>query len=67
MELVLDAKRTWQPVTAGLRDWRSHIPAGDVGRFEAALGDLLDELGYARAVPLPRSLRPITLAFSCVR
>ena len=27
-ELVLDAKTAWQPVTSGLRDWRSHIPAG---------------------------------------
>jgi hypothetical protein len=47
----LDAKRAWQPVTSGLRDWRSQMPAGDVERFEAAVGDLLDELGYARAVP----------------
>jgi len=51
----LDAKRTWQPVTSGLRDWRSQMPAGDVERFEAAVGDLLDELGYARAVPRPSS------------
>jgi hypothetical protein len=26
---------------------------GDVERFEAAAGDLLDELGYPRAVPDP--------------
>jgi hypothetical protein len=51
----LDAKRAWQPVTSGLRDWRSQMPAGDVERFEAAVGDLLDELGYARAVPRPSS------------
>jgi hypothetical protein len=51
----LDAKRAWQPVTSGLRDWRSQMPAGDVERFEAAVGDLLDELGYARAVPRPPS------------
>jgi hypothetical protein len=49
----LDAKRAWQPVTSGLRDWRSQMPAGDVERFEAAVGGLLDELGYARAVPDP--------------
>jgi hypothetical protein len=51
----LDAKRAWQPVTSGLSDWRSQMPAGDVERFEAAVGDLLDELGYARAVSRPPS------------
>ena len=51
----LDAKSAWQPVTAGLRDWRSQMPAGDVERFEAAVGDLLDELSYPRAVPRPSS------------
>jgi hypothetical protein len=65
--LILDAKKVWQPVTSGLRDWRSRIPVGDVKRFEAAVGRLLDELGYARAVPLLRSLRPIVVAVSCVR
>ncbi len=29
--------------------------AQDVERFEAASGELLDELGYPRAVPHPRS------------
>src|SRR5215213_2467020 len=61
--LVLDAKKARQPVTSGLRDWVSHIPVGDVERFEAAVSGLLDELGYARAVPLPRSLRPIVVQF----
>jgi hypothetical protein len=50
-----DAKKAWQPVTSGLRDWRTQMPAGDVERFEAAVGGLLDELGYARAVPRPSS------------
>ncbi len=31
------------------------MAAEDVERFEAAAGGLLDELGYARAVPHPRS------------
>src|SRR5262245_30877214 len=44
----------WAPVTAGLRDWRAQMPAGDVERFEAAAGGLLDELGYPRACPRPR-------------
>jgi hypothetical protein len=30
------------------------MPPGDVERFEAAAGDLLDELGYPRAAPDPR-------------
>jgi hypothetical protein len=30
-------------------DWRSQMPAADVERFEAAAGDLLNELGYTRA------------------
>jgi hypothetical protein len=30
------------------------MPAADVERFEAAAGDLLDDLGYPRAVPTPR-------------
>jgi sulfotransferase family protein len=44
----------WMPITPGLRDWRTQMPAEDVERFEAAAGQLLDELGYARAAPHPR-------------
>jgi hypothetical protein len=47
-------KPAWQPITPGLRDWRSQMPAADVERFEAAAGELLEELGYPRAVPNPR-------------
>jgi hypothetical protein len=49
----LDAKTAWLPITPGLRDWRTQMPAADVERFEAAVGDLLDELGYPRAFPHP--------------
>src|SRR5262249_20145121 len=49
----LDAKDAWQPITPGLRDWRTQMPAEDVERFEAAAGALLEELGYERAVPNP--------------
>jgi hypothetical protein len=42
-------------VTPGLRDWRTQMCTGDVERFEAAAGDLLEELGYERAVPNPSS------------
>ena len=40
-------------ITAGLRDWRSQMPAANVARFEAAAGDLLDSLGYPRGAPQP--------------
>jgi Sulfotransferase family len=49
----LDAKKAWRPTTPGLRDWRSQMTLDDVERFEAAAGDLLEELGYPRAVPDP--------------
>ena len=42
-----------RPPTAGLRDWRIDMAPGDVALFEALAGDLLDELGYERAVPRP--------------
>ena len=47
------AKRAWLRVTPGLRDWRTQMPAQDLERFEAAAGELLEELGYHRAVPDP--------------
>jgi len=49
----LDAKEAWRPITPGLRDWRSQMPSADVERFEAAAGDLLNEIGYPRAFPHP--------------
>jgi hypothetical protein len=48
-----DAKRAWLPTTSGLRDWRTQMPSEDLERFEAASGDLLEELGYPRACPPP--------------
>ena len=45
------------PITAGLRDWRSQMPRESVERFEAAAGDLLEELGYPLATgPKPGAL-----------
>jgi hypothetical protein len=49
----LDAKKAWRPITAGLRSWRTEMPAEDVERFEAAAGALLTELGYPRAAEAP--------------
>ena len=49
------AKSAWLRVTSGLRDWRTQMCTGDVERFEAVAGDLLEELDYERAVPNPSS------------
>lgn len=49
----LDAKHAWLPVTPGLRDWTSQMTSEQIERFEAVAGDLLSELGYARAFPQP--------------
>jgi Sulfotransferase family len=38
------------PPTAGLRDWRTQMEAADVEVFESLAGDLLEELGYTRAL-----------------
>jgi hypothetical protein len=40
------SKAQWLPPTAGLRDWRTQLSGGDVERVEAAVDDLLAELGY---------------------
>lgn len=49
----LDAKHAWLPPTAGLRDWRVDMRDEDLVRFEAAVGELLDELRYPRGVDGP--------------
>ena len=46
-----------RPITLGLRDWRHQMPADDVARFEAAAGEILDQLGYSRAFPASGSAR----------
>jgi hypothetical protein len=48
----LTAKQKWLPVTPGLRDWATQMPDPDVERFEAAAGEILDELGYPRRYPV---------------
>lgn len=50
----LSTKDAWLPVTPGLRDWRKQMLIEDVERFEAAVGELLDELGYERTSRSPR-------------
>jgi hypothetical protein len=54
LDAGLDAARASLPVTSGLRDWQCEMSMDDVERFEAMSGDTLDELGYRRAVPVPR-------------
>ena len=49
----LDAKKAWRPVTPGLRNWRTEMPAEELERFEATAGELLEELGYPRGAPSP--------------
>jgi hypothetical protein len=51
----LDAKHSWLPVTPGLRNWANQMSAEDIERFEAAAGDLLEELSYPLTV---HRLRP---------
>ena len=47
----LGERRDRQPITRRLRDWRTQMSLKDVERFEAAVGVLLEELGYERACP----------------
>ena len=48
-------QKKWRPIVTGLRDWRAEMSAEDLERFEAVAGDLLQELGYERAIPFPSS------------
>jgi hypothetical protein len=50
-DLGITAKRAWLPPLPGLRNWRAEMAVADVERFEAIVGDLLDELGYPRMYP----------------
>lgn len=42
----LERAHPTMPITAGLRDWREQMSLADIERFEAAAGDLLEDLGY---------------------
>jgi hypothetical protein len=49
-----------KPLTAGLRNWRSAMPPGDLAEFEDVAGELLAALGYELATgparpPSPRA------------
>jgi Sulfotransferase family len=47
--------RTWMPITPGLRDWKTQMNSQDIEKFEALVGDFLQELRYPRAYPHPSS------------
>lgn len=51
----LEKKWAGLPITQGLRDWRSQMRAEQIESFEAIAGELLENLGYPRAVPHPSS------------
>jgi hypothetical protein len=55
-------KKAWLPITSGMRDWRTEMPAEDLERFEAAARNLLEELGYERSFsrPTPQALEHAT-------
>ena len=55
-------KKAWLPITSGMRNWRTQMPAEDLERFEAAAGNLLEELGYERSFtrPTPQALEHVT-------
>ncbi|MDZ4656433.1 MAG: hypothetical protein SH868_02515 [Bythopirellula sp.] len=40
------ANAAWLPPTPGFRNWRTDMKPEDVAKFEAAAGNLLDDLGY---------------------
>jgi hypothetical protein len=46
----LSAKDAWLPPTPGLRDWRTQLSPDELELFDALAGDLLELLGYERAV-----------------
>jgi hypothetical protein len=46
-------ERSFSEPRPGLRDWRTEMPRDDLEAVEAAVGDLLEVLGYERAVPSP--------------
>lgn len=49
----LEQKYAGRPVTPGLRDWNTQMPAAKVEQFEGVAGNLLEQLGYSRAVERP--------------
>src|SRR5919112_2259982 len=55
-------KKAWLPITSGMRNWRTQMPVKDIQHFEAAAGNLLEELDYERnfSHPTPQALEHAT-------
>ena len=54
----LSTNAAWLPPTPGRRDWRTQMADADIEKFEAAAGDLLDDLGFERVFPtIPNRVR----------
>jgi hypothetical protein len=49
----LEHERSMAEPRPGARDWRREMAPEDLEAVEAAVGDLLDDMGYERAVPVP--------------
>jgi hypothetical protein len=47
----LEKKCAGLPITPGLRNWKSQMTPDQIESFEAIAGELLEDLGYPRAVP----------------
>lgn len=60
-------QRLLQPLTPGVRDWRTQMTDEDVGAFESIAGDLLAALGYEISRPPAGSDRRATLAVARYR
>ncbi|HEY4491961.1 MAG TPA: sulfotransferase, partial [Acidobacteriota bacterium] len=63
-----DAKHAWIGITPGLRDWRRDMEPRNVALFEAAAGDVLQELGYdlasQRDANLLNHVQPLKASFA---
>ncbi len=47
----LSTNAAWLPPTPGRRDWRTQMDAAEIELFEAAAGDMLENLGLERSCP----------------
>ena len=60
-------QRLLQPLTPGVRDWRTQMSAEDVRAFESIAGNLLEALGYELAGARTPPSRRATLALARYR
>jgi len=60
-------QRLLQPLTPGVRDWRTQMTAEDVRAFESIAGDLLGQLGYEFSEPPRGSGRRAKVALARYR